>query len=62
MALKNVIIKIKKKTKSIKTNSSSEKSITEDTDSDEEDENQHNEPTINKPGKIDDDICYLKIK
>jgi len=49
-----------KKTKSIKSNSSSEKSITND--SDDEDEEEHNEPTINKPGKIADDICYLKIK
>ena len=49
-----------KKTISIKSNSSSEKSITNDSDDDYEKEQK--EPVINKPGKIIDDICYLKIK
>jgi superfamily II DNA or RNA helicase len=57
---KKKLLKSQSKNNSFKTTSSSDKSIIND--SDEEDENQHNEPTINKPGKIDDDICYLKIK
>jgi len=51
---------IKKKTISIKTNSSSEKSIANDSESD--DENEEPEPAAKKTSKIADDVCFLKIK
>jgi superfamily II DNA or RNA helicase len=50
---------IKKKTISIKSNSSSDKSITND--SEPEDENKEPE-SILKKNKLADDICYLKVK
>jgi superfamily II DNA or RNA helicase len=50
----------KKKTISIKSNSSSEKSITND--SEPEDDNDEPEPISKKSNKISDDVCYLKIK
>jgi superfamily II DNA or RNA helicase len=50
----------KKKTISIKSNSSSEKSITNDSES--EYENDEPEPASKKTSKIADDVCFLKIK
>jgi len=49
----------KKKTISIKSNSSSERSITND--SEPEDENEEPIPISKKSTKIVDDICYLKV-
>jgi superfamily II DNA or RNA helicase len=49
----------KKKTISIKSDSSSEKSITSDSES--EDENEEPEPASKKTSQIDDNICYLKM-
>jgi superfamily II DNA or RNA helicase len=51
---------IKKKTISIKSNSSSDKSITNDSET--EDDNEEPEPTSKKLSKISDDVCFLKIK
>ena len=51
---------IKKKTISVKSNSSSEKSITNDSES--EDENDEPEPAAKKASKIADEICFLKFK
>ena len=51
---------MKKKTISIKSNSSSDKSITNESES--EDENEEPEPTSKKTSKIDDDVCFLKFK
>jgi superfamily II DNA or RNA helicase len=50
---------IKKKTNSIKSNSS-EKSIVNDSET--EDENEEPEPVCKKINKIADDICFLKLK
>lgn len=51
---------IKKKSISVKSNSSTEKSITNESES--EDDNCEPEPASKKTNKISDDVCYLKIK
>ena len=53
---------IKKKSISVKSNSSTEKSITNNSDSESEDDNDEPESASKKTNKISDDVCYLKIK
>jgi superfamily II DNA or RNA helicase len=52
----------KNKVISMKSNNSSEKSITNDSDSDSEEDNEEPEPESKKSSKIQDDVCFLKIK